>query len=139
MEQTQNVALDSCVVIGAMESQKVANGLRSRLRGKSVRIVLCDTVLEEVRRVRGYSAERIIARLARLLKRKIILSKTTPEQRSEARRITEQYRICHNGDNKILSLCQAKNFILVTFDRMLLKACEFRGIVAFHPSGVGGI
>jgi len=38
-----------------------------------------------------------------------------------------------------LSLCQAKDFVLVTFDRMLLKTCSFVGVAAFHPSMVGGI
>jgi len=38
-----------------------------------------------------------------------------------------------------LSLCQAKDFVLVTFDKMLLKASQFVGVAAFHPSMVGGI
>jgi len=36
-------------------------------------------------------------------------------------------------------LCQAKDFVLVTFDKMLLKASQFIGVAAFHPSMVGGI
>ena len=139
MNQTQSIALDSCVVIDIMEKPKVASGLKARLRGKSVKIILCDVVLDEVRRVRGYLPEKVISRISSLLGRKIELSEINPSDVTSAKAITEQFQICHNGDNKILSLCQAKNFVLVTFDRMLLKASEFVGVAAFHPSMVGGI
>ena len=139
MNQTQSIALDSCVVIDIMEKPKVASGLKARLRGKSVKIILCDVVLDEVKRVRGYLPEKVIARLSSLLGRKIELSEINESDKTNASQITEQFQICHNGDNKILSLCQAKNFVLVTFDRMLLKASEFVGVAAFHPSMVGGI
>ena len=139
MNQTQSIALDSCVVIDIMEKPKVASGLKARLRGKSVKIILCDVVLDEVKRVRGYLPEKVIARISSLLGRKIELSEINPSDVTSAKAITEQFQICHNGDNKILSLCQAKNFVLVTFDRMLLKASEFVGVAAFHPSMVGGI
>ena len=139
MNQTQSIALDSCVVIDIMEKPKVASGLKARLRGKSVKIILCDVVLDEVRRVRGYLPEKVIARISSLLGRKIELSEINESDKTNASQITEQFQICHNGDNKILSLCQAKNFVLVTFDRMLLKASEFVGVAAFHPLMVGGI
>ena len=139
MNQTQSIALDSCVVIDIMEKPKVASGLKARLRGKSVKIILCDVVLGEVKRVRGYLPEKVIAKLSILLGRKIELSEINESDKTNASQITEQFQICHNGDNKILSLCQAKDFVLVTFDRMLLKASEFVGVAAFHPSMVGGI
>ncbi len=139
MNQTQSIALDSCVVIDILEKPKVASGLKARLRGKSVKIILCDVVLDEVRRVRGYLPEKVISRISSLLGRKIELSEINESDKTNASQITEQFQICHNGDNKILSLCQAKNFVLVTFDRMLLKASEFVGVAAFHPSMVGGI
>jgi predicted nucleic acid-binding protein len=139
MNQTQSIALDSCVVIDIMEKPKVASGLKARLRGKSVKIILCDVVLDEVRRVRGYLPEKVIARLSILLGRKIELSEINESDKTNASQITEQFQICHNGDNKILSLCQAKDFVLVTFDRMLLKTCSFVGVAAFHPKMVGGI
>ena len=135
----QSIALDSCVVIDVMEKPKVASGLKALLRGKSVKIILCDVVLGEVKRVRGYLPEKIIARLSYLLGRKIEVSSINKSEISNAQQITNQFQICHNGDNKILSLCQAKDFVLVTFDRMLLKTCQFIGVAAFHPSMVGGI
>lgn len=131
------IALDSCVVIDLIEKPNVASKLKANLRGKSVKIVLCDTVLSEVYRVRGYVTSFVIAKISKILGREIELSKM--EDSDLAKTITNQFQICHNGDNKILSLCQAKDFVLVTFDKMLLKTCEFVGVAAFHPLMVGGI
>ena len=139
MNQIQNVALDSCVVIDIMEKPKVAFGLKASLRGKSIKIILCDVVLGEVKRVRGYSPEKVIAKVSKLLGRKVELSKIDKTNVETAQQITNQFQICHNGDNKIISLCQAKNFVLVTFDRMLLKTSQFVGVPAFHPMTAGGI
>ena len=136
MNQTQ-IALDSCVVIDVIEKPKVASKLKDSLRGKSVKIILCDVVLAEVYRVRGYTAQHIIGKISRILGREIILSKM--EEGNKAITLSEQFAICHNGDNKILSLCQAKDFVLITFDRMLLKTCQFVGVAAFHPFMAGGI
>jgi len=137
--QIQKVALDSCVVIDVIEKPKVAFGLKARLKGKSIKVVLCDVVLNEVSRVRGLSKDKIISKISKLLNRTIEVITIPQQQKDNAKQITNQFQICHNGDNKILSLCQAKDFVLVTFDRMLLKACSFVGVVAFHPSMVRGI
>jgi len=137
--QIQKIALDSCVVIDIIEKPKVASGLKARLKGKLIKLVLCDVVLNEVGRVRGLSSKTIIEKISKTLGRKIELSSIDNQDRQTANEITNQFQICHNGDNKILSLCQAKDFVLVTFDRMLLKTCEFVGVVAFHPSMVRGI
>lgn len=131
------IALDSCVVIDIIEKPKVASKLKANLRGKSVKIVLCDVVLSEVYRVRGYVAPYVISKISKILGREIELSKMQDDDLAVA--ITDQFAICHNGDNKILSLCQAKDFVLVTFDRMLLKTCQFVGVAAFHPFMAGGI
>jgi len=137
--QIQKIALDSCVVIDVIEKPKVAFGLKARLKGKTIKVVLCDVVLNEVSRVRGLSADTIISKISKLLNRTIEIVTVQQQQKDSAKQITNQFQICHNGDNKILSLCQAKDFVLVTFDRMLLKACSFVGVVAFHPSMVRGI
>ena len=136
---TQKIALDSCVVIDVLEKPKVASGLKARLRGKSITVVLCDVVLQEVTRVRGLSPQVIIEKISKILGRKIELEEIDEQNKTAAEQITNQFQTCHNGDNKILSLCQAKDFVLVTFDKMLLKACSFVGVAAFHPSMAGGI
>ena len=132
-------SIDSCVVIDILEKPKVASGLKARLKGKSLSIVLCDVVLGEVQRVRGLSPKTVIEKISKILGRPIELSEIDEQNKTNANEITDQFQIYHNGDNKILSLCQAKDFVLVTFDRMLLKTCEFLGVVGFHPSMVGGI
>jgi hypothetical protein len=136
---TQNVVLDSCVVIDIMEKPKVASQLKAKLRGKSISIILCDVVLNEVRRARGLLAQEIVSKISRLLGRKVKLTSATIQDETNAASLTEQFAICHNGDNKILSLCQSRNFILVTFDKMLLKASQFVGIQVFSPFTAGGI
>ena len=136
---TQKIALDSCVVIDILEKPKVASGLKARLRGKSITVVLCDVVLQEVQRVRGLSPQVIIEKISKILGRKIELEEIDEQNKTAAEQITNQFQTCHNGDNKILSLCQAKDFVLVTFDKMLLKACSFVGVAAFHPLMAGGI
>lgn len=137
--QAQKVALDSCVVIDLIEKPGVASRLKARLRGKSVTIVICDVVLQETQRVRGLAQKTVIKKISKILGRKIEILKTDEKNRVAASQITSQFQICHNGDNKILSLCQARGLVLVTFDRMLLRACQFLGVAAFHPSMAGGI
>ncbi len=135
----QKVALDSCVVIDLIEKPTFTRRVRKSLKGKSIQIVLCDVVLNEVQKVRGYSQEKIISKISEGLKRKIVIVPVNDEEKIQAKQISSQFQICHNGDNKILAICQVKNFILVTFDRMLRKASEFVGIAVFHPLCVAGI
>ena len=70
MTQIQSIALDSCVVIDIIEKQKVASGLKANLRGKSVNIVLCDVVLDEVRKVRGLMPHTVVEKIARATRKK---------------------------------------------------------------------
>ena len=139
MTQIQSIALDTCVVIDIIEKPKVASGFKANLRGKPVNIVLCDVVLDEVRKVRGLMPHTVVEKIAKLLGKKVRLTAVTAENEAEAQQLTEQFQICHNGDNKILSMCKARDFILVTFDRMLLKASQFVGIAVFSPFTAGGI
>jgi predicted nucleic acid-binding protein len=81
----------------------------------------------------------IVQKITRLLGKKVQLTAVTAKHQEDAIQLTEQFQICHNGDNKILSLCKAQNFILVTFDKMLLKASQFVGIAVFSPFTAGGI
>ena len=139
MTQIQSIALDSCVVIDIIEKPKVASGFKANLRGKPVNIVLCDVVLDEVRKVRGLMPHTVVEKITKLIGKKVRLTAVTAEHEAEAQQLTEQFQICHNGDNKILSMCKARDFILVTFDRMLLKASQFVGIAVFSPFTAGGI
>ncbi|MCA2003746.1 MAG: type II toxin-antitoxin system VapC family toxin [Candidatus Nitrosotenuis sp.] len=134
MEQkTIQIALDSCVVIELIEKQGFAYKLKNSLRGKPVRLVVCDVVLNEVQRVRGFAASEVISKISGLVGKKVETLSINGEQKTFADSITAQYQFCHRGDNLILALCWAKDFVLLTFDRLLLKACEFVGVRAFHP------
>ena len=139
MTQIQSIALDTCVVIDIIEKPKVASGLKANLRGKSVNIILRDVVLDEVRKVRGLMPHTVVEKITKLLGKKVQMTVVTEEHKALALQLTEQFQICHNGDNKILSLCKARDFILVTFDKMLLKASQFVGIAVFSPFTAGGI
>ena len=136
---TKKIVLDSCVVIDIMEKPKRAAGLKAQLYGKSIKIILCDVVLKEVNRVRGYVSENIISKVENLLGRKIEIQKVGATVISDAQQLSEQFQMCHNGDNEILSLCKAKSLVLVTSDRSLRKVSEWVGVIAFHPSEAAGI
>ena len=135
----QKIALDSCVVIDLIEKPIFARRVRKALKGKSVQIILCDVVLEEVKRVRGFPQYEILSKISELLKRPVSIVQVSEEEKVQAKQITNQFQICHNGDNKILAICQIKDYILVTFDKMLRQASKFVGIAVFHPLCVGGI
>ena len=59
----QKIALDSCVVIDLIEKPTFARRVRKDLKGKSIQIVLCDIVLNEVQRLRGFSHQKIISKI----------------------------------------------------------------------------
>lgn len=139
MITTQNVALDSCVVIGMIEDPRLGLKIKQGLKGKSVKIVLCDVVLSEVNRVRGYAKEYIISKISKILGRSIALQQTNSQEKEDAQKLSAQFLECHNGDNLILALCKIWNYILVTFDRALLRTSNFVGVIACNPLQVGGI
>lgn len=117
----QTVTLDSCVVIDLLTKPGFAYKIRTQMRGKSVRIVLCDVIVSEVRRVLGKESQNWIPKLSKLLGRQVHVLKIQNEEIAKAKQISNQYKICHHGDNFILAFCKTKNFILLTFDRMLLR------------------
>ena len=135
----QKILLDSCVVIDILEKPSLSKKIRAGLHGKSIKIMLCDTVLKEVSRVRNLAANYVIKKIRSLLKREVNVTYITKEQNTEAQQVRDHYHICHNGDNKILSVCKANDYVLVTFDRNLLKTSEWIGVASFHPSRIRGI
>ena len=139
MITTQNIALDSCVVISMIENPGLGLKLKRGLKGKSVKIILCDIVLSEVNRVRGYAKDYIITKISKILGKSIILQQTSLQEKEDAQKLSEQFLECHNGDNVILALCKLRDYILVTFDRALLRTCNFVGVIAFSPLRAGDI
>jgi len=139
MITTQNITLDSCVVIGMIEGPRLGMKLKRGLKGKSVKIVLCDIVLSEVNRVRGYAKDYIVSKISKILGRSVELQQTNFQEKEDAQKLSGQFLECHNGDNVILALCKIRDYILVTFDRALLRTCNFVGVIAFNPLQAGGI
>jgi len=139
MITTQNIAFDSCVVISMIENPRLGLKLKQGLKGKSVKIILCDMVISEVRRVRGYTKEYIISKISKILGRHVELQQTTLQEKEDAQKLSGQFLECHNGDNVILALCKIRDYILVTFDRALLRTCNFVGVIACNPLQAGGI
>ena len=137
-QQTIQITLDTCVVIDLFEKRNAAGKLRAQLRGKSARIILCDIVLEEVKRVRGIKPATTVSRISKLLKRKVTVLTVNQSERNLASATTAQYQFCHNGDNLILAFCSARS-ISNYFDRKFLSACDVVGVAAFHPSRASSI
>ena len=139
MITTQNITLDSCVVIGMIEDQRLGLKLKHGLRGKSARIILCDVVISEVNRVRGHARDFIVLKISKILGRQVEIIQTSSQEKEDAKKLSASFMQCHNGDNLILAFCKIRDYILVTFDRALLQTCNFIGVVAFSPLQAGGI
>jgi len=139
MITSQKIALDSCVVISMIEDPRLGLKIKQGLKGKSAKVVLCDVVISEVNRVRGYAKEYIISKISKILGRTIELIQTNLKEKQDAKKLSVQFLECHNGDNIILALCKIRDYILLTFDRALLRTCNFVGVIAFTPLQTGGI
>ena len=63
MRQTQNTALNSCVV-DTIEKLKIIPRLRARIKNKSIKNILCDVMSGKVHHIRNYLLEKIIAKAA---------------------------------------------------------------------------
>ena len=136
---TQKIALDSCVVINIIKEPTCIKKIQKALKGKSIQIILCDVVLNEVHRIIKYSHKKIIEKISASLKRKISIVSIGQQEKIQAIQLSNQFHICHNGDNKILAMCAIKNYILVTSDKMLTQTSKFIGVPVFHPFHIGGI
>jgi len=139
IQQTYKIALDSCVVIDLIDKRIVGNKIRRKLKGKHVVIILCDKVLQEVQKVRGLDSKKVIELVTQYLGRKPEVVYSTADDVIRAQEFSDYYLECHKGDNLILAICQARNYILLTFDRMFLKICDLVGVVAFQPVKGGKI
>lgn len=138
-QQIQKVALDSCVVINLIDKRTIGNKIRTKLKGKPITIVLCDKVLSEVHKVRGLTVDKIIGLVTQTLGRKPEVSYSNADDVKKAQELSDKYLECHKGDNLILAICIARNYILLTFDRMFLKICDMIGVLAFNPVKGGRI
>lgn len=136
----QKTVFDTNLVIGVLEDQETAQRVRRALKGKAVRIIICETVLREVRRVRAWSTGAVLAGLRRVFGEKRVETAVSPERlRDEAQRVRDGFEMAHAGDDMILALCRMRGFALITFDRSMLRVAQMLGILAFHPRRAGDL
>lgn len=136
----QKTVFDTNLVIKVIEDQGTAQHVRNALRGKAVRIILCETVLREISRVRAWSTRDVLVGLRRVFGENRVETANSPEcLREEARRVRDGFEMAHAGDDMILAFCRIRGFALITFDRSMLKVARMLGVLAFHPKGAGGL
>ena len=132
------LALDSCVVIGAIRSPRLAKKILRLFRGNHSRIVLQDVVLREAQKILGLSKEVIIEKITSILRKEIFVFATTDEMKKQALVIEKKYGVCHYPDSIILVSAKIFSWTILTLDRNMLRAADFEGILAFNPMKVGG-
>jgi len=133
------LALDSCVVIGTIKSPNLARKVFRLFKGKQSCIVLQDVVLKEAQKVLKIPKEEILEKIGTILRKEVCVFTTTDDMRRDAKRIENQYGICHCPDSIILSAAKLRSWILLSMDRDLLRTADFEGILAFNPLKVGGL
>lgn len=136
----QKAIFDTNLVIEVLEDRGTAQRMRQALKGKEVRIILCDTVLRETRRVRAWTDETVLAGLGRIFGEKRIAVVSSPDcLKVKARLVRDSFAMAHAGDDMILALCRMCGFALLTFDRCMLRVAFMLGILAFHPRRAGDL
>lgn len=132
------LALDSCVVIAIIKSQKIARKVLRLFRGNNSRVVLQDVVLKEASRILQLSKEEIIEKIGTILRKEVQVFATTDSMRNQATKYENQYGICHNPDSKILAAAKAFSWTVLTMDRKMIQTAGFEGILALNPVWIGG-
>ncbi len=129
--------LDTNVVIDIIEAPSRAQKMRAGIRGKQVRFVVCDTVLRELRRVRRWSADAVLAGLEKVLGRSRVVVSDPPEGLVPyAAELRRRYEMAHNGDVHILAQCRIAGCALLTRDGKMRQVASMVGVLAFHPEHV---
>ena len=126
--------LDTNVIIDVLEKPGVAETIRCGLRGKSIKLVVCEMVLHELKRVRAWSRQRVVDGLESAFGKKRILVSTSPADiKDKARLIRYKFELAHAGDDCILAQCQMYGWMLLTRDRKMRMIATVLGILAFSP------
>lgn len=131
--------LDTNVPINLIEKKGFAKKFSKSLRGKKIRVGICDVVLSELKKVRGYSKDFVITKISHILGRPVVVSSLSVYELKIATEKSEKFSTLHRNDDLILAHCFATNSILITCDRKLRHVCDIAGVVAVHPMGAGRI
>jgi len=100
--QTQKMASGPCAVTDILEKPKVASGFKACPGGKAPSITPCGMALQEAKKVRGLSPRIVIEKTLKILGRPVKLSKTDEQDKTTAKKITDQLQICHGWGIEIL-------------------------------------
>ena len=129
--------LDTNVVIDILENRSHSRKLVRAIRGKQVRLVVCETVLRELRRVRKWSEDVVLAGLEEAFGRgRIVVSDPPKDLLTHARELERRYEMAHNGDVHILAQCRMDGCALITRDGNMRQVASMMGVLVFHPKHV---
>ena len=129
--------LDTNVVIDILENRSHNRKLVRAIRGKQVRLVVCETVLRELRRVRKWSEDVVLAGLEEVFGReRIVVSDPPKDLLTHARELERRYEMAHNGDVHILAQCRMDGCALITRDGNMRQVASMMGVLVFHPKHV---
>lgn len=129
--------LDTNVVIDILENRSHNRKMVRAIRGKQVRLVVCETVLRELRRVRKWSEDVVLAGLEEAFGRgRIVVSDPPKDLLTHARELERRYEMAHNGDVHILAQCRMDGCALITRDGNMRQVASMMGVLVFHPKHV---
>ena len=134
---TRNIVLDTCVLVQLSKDHKEVVRFKKMLKGKNVTFIIPDVVVQELYYVAQITKSEI-PKLLSYFGKKIFFDSVKPHKTS-ALQISSQFHDSHFSDSQILALCQAKDYILITFDKALLRVSNMINAVAFHPKYSGDL
>ena len=126
--------LDTNVIIDILENRSYSKKVVRAIRSKQVRLVVCETVLRELQRVRQWSENVVLARLEEAFGRERITVSDPPQDlRAHADKLKSLYEMAHNGDAHILAQCRMNGCALITRDGKMRQVADMMGVQVFHP------
>ena len=129
--------LDTNVIIDILENRSHGRRLVRSIRGKQIRLVVCETVLRELRRVRELSKDAVLTDLEKLFGReRIVFSDPPKDLKTHAKELERRYEMAHNGDVHILAQCRMDGCALITRDWNMRQVASMMGVLVFHPKHV---
>ena len=129
--------LDTNVVIDILENRSYNRKMVRAIRGKQIRLVVCETVLRELRRVRKWSEDVVLAGLEEAFGReRIVVSDPPKDLLTHAKELERRYEMAHNGDVHILAQCRMDGCALITRDGNMRQVASMMGVLVFHPKHV---
>ena len=129
--------LDTCVVVDILEQPSTAQKILRAIKSKQVALVVNETVLRELRRIRRWSVEVVSSKLGAIFGNRITVISESPEGLTDrAAKLKHQFELTHNGDVHILAQCRMSGYALITRDRNMRKVASMMGVLAFHPKHV---